>query len=665
MTKRHWLWVGFIVAIILRLALIPNPGFEADVSFWKAWGLAVVDKGIIEGLKVSNSNYPTPFMYTLGAMVWIYKLFADPHNFNEFWNNSNLLFLTISKALPILADFGIAGIILWITRTKSQILNPKQSQNSNDQISKRRTVLNFWFRIWDLFRIWNLEFRISPIGGVLALLYLLSPISLIDGAWWGQVDSVGVFILLAAVVAVLKRWPLLAGVLYMVGVMTKLQNMIYGPMFFLFVWQSLGYHGLVRAVAGSLLAFFGLNIEFFLSRNMARVMASLTENYDYFPLMSLNAYNLWWIVSGAKGMTMSDKFLAVGIMNAKTVGLVLFSSVYLFAVLRQVFIRGGLAFLQDHLLRNFLESLILVNAAFFLFQTQSHDRYAFPLSVFLLLWALFFVQESGLTHVRHHETPLSGAWRSHTYMGLLRRRLLAMTIELKFIILYSLFTVFYFYNLHTALIINYPHNGIPGLSLLTQPFFTITTSVVLLVLFGVFLAYLIPQTKRIVFVVAVATLITLLFSANLPLILKKPVSLTKLTPYVSEQGYGKRSINMPVNSFFGYPKQSYLSVQYAFYREGIGTHSPSFMNYDLAGHFKKFTTDYGIDTQAGGKGSAVFEVYGDDTLLWRSEKIGRYDNPRHTEVNVTGVRKLGLITTDGGDGKDDDHVDWLNPKLWP
>ena len=322
-----WFWVGLVLALFLRLALIPNPGFEADLSFWKAWGLAVVDKGIIEGLKVSNSNYPTPFMYTLGAMVWVYKLFADPHNFNEFWNNSNLLFLTISKMLPILADFGIAGIIIWIGKRHSG-LDPESSSIKRLDPRLRGDDRPSSF------------FQSSQLTYILALLYLLSPISLIDGAWLGQVDSVGVFIFLAAVVAVLKRWPVLAGLLYMVGVMTKLQNMIYGPVFFLFVWQTLGYQGLVRAIAGSTLAFFGLNIEFFLTHNMARVMASLTENYDYFPLMSLNAYNLWWIASGAKGMAMSDKFLALGIMNAKTVGLVLFSGVYLFAVLRQAFMQS-------------------------------------------------------------------------------------------------------------------------------------------------------------------------------------------------------------------------------------------------------------------------------------------------------------------------------------
>ena len=67
----------FALAIVIRLLLIPNPGFEADISFWKSWGLATYDKGIVEGMKVTNNNYPTPFAYTLGGMVWVYSMFQD------------------------------------------------------------------------------------------------------------------------------------------------------------------------------------------------------------------------------------------------------------------------------------------------------------------------------------------------------------------------------------------------------------------------------------------------------------------------------------------------------------------------------------------------------------------------------------------------------------
>lgn len=614
------------LAIVLRLSLIPNPGFEADISFWKSWGLATYDKGIVEGMKATNNNYPTPFAYSLGAMVYIYSFFSDPHVFDEFWNNSNLLFLTISKLFPILADIGIAAIILYIGRNTKKLGFPEIR-----------------------FPIFSLSFY-----ELLSLFYLFSPISIIDGAVWGQVDSVGLCIFLLALLALLKRQPFIAGVLYMLSMMTKLQNMIYAPLFFLFAFQYGGFKFLMQTITGALTSFIGLNSEFILTRNADRIFASLTENYDYFPWMSLNAYNLWWIVSNAKGMITSDKLSVIGMVNAKTVGLLIFSGFYLFAVLRQLVQSVKLDKLV--LLKVFLESLIIVNAAFFLFQTQSHDRYAFPLSVFLLLWAPFFITRFTLPDTRH-------SFKLFTFFPA-RHRYCAQAFAGG----YSLFTLFYFYNLHTALIINYPNNGIPFLSLLTQPVFTLTTSYILLGLFGLFIFSLITSSlvSQFSFLVSLFFIITSLFTMNYSLFTKKPISLTKLTPFISEQAYGTRQTDKTVQSSFGGPnKWTRLSVQYAFYRHGIGSHANSKYTYSVNKNFSRFETDYGIDTESGTKASAIFEIYGDDALLFRSEKMGRFDLPRHASVNISGVKHLTLKTTDAGDENYDDHTDWLNPKLFP
>ncbi|MEK7532817.1 MAG: hypothetical protein AAB542_00085, partial [Patescibacteria group bacterium] len=515
MVKNPVLLTLILLGLFVRLSLIPNPGFEADISFWKSWGLATVDKGAVEGIKITNNNYPTPFVYTLGAMVWIYKFFADPHNFQEFWKNTNLLFLTISKLFPILADFGIAALFLYIGNHTKRLTFPTIS-----------------------FSLFGLSFY-----ELLAAIYLLSPVALMDGAWWGQVDSVGVGIFLAAFLLVLKKQPFWAGLVFMTAMMTKLQNMIYGPILFLFVWQTIGFTGLIRALAGATIGFLGLNIEFIASRNTDRVIASLTENYDYFPWMSLMAYNLWWIVSGARGMLTSDKITVVGLLNAKTVGLILFSATYFFAVVRQLWEKTK----TDHTgyTKTFLESLILVNAAFFLFQTQSHDRYAYPLSVFLLLWAPFFV-------VDHHSGPVTSRMKLWS-------------------VFYGLFTVFYFYNLHTALVVNYPLNGLPGLSLLTQPVLTLTTASILLILFAVFVISLAAYSKRsrVALGIAIGLIGMGFLWLNMPLITRQPVNLTKFVPFISEQAYGTRQTNKAVQSSFGGAyKWTRLSVQYLFYDTG-------------------------------------------------------------------------------------------------
>ncbi len=618
MSKNSALFVLIALGLFVRLILIPNPGFEADISFWKSWGLAFVDKGAVEGLRVTNNNYPTPFIYTLGTMVGIYKLFADPHNFQEFWKNTNLLFLTISKLLPILADLGIAALLIYIGKNAKKLGFPSLG-----------------------FSLFGLSFYELAAG-----IYLLNPVSLIDGAWWGQVDSAGVCIFLGALVLALKKQPFVAGFVFILAMMTKLQNMIYGPLFFLFLWQTGGFTGLMKAILGALTGFVGLNIEFFAAKNADRVLSSLTENYDYFPWMSLMAYNLWWIVTGAKGLVTSDKLTVLGILNAKTIGLLLFSSFYLFALLRQLMISVRRESTKDDgtkpVIQSFLEGLILVNGAFFLFQTQSHDRYAFPLSVFLLLWAPFIITDG--------KNKLSIA-RLKIFAGF-----------------YTVFSLFYFYNLHTALAVNYPHNGLPFLSGLTQPAFTIFTAYILLALFAVYIFSLLQFSKhtRRIGLAVLAIFISGVLYLNKPLWLRQPVRLTAFTPYISEQAYGTRQTDKAVQSSFGGAyKWTRLSVQYLFYDNGLGTHANSKHVFDINKKFKKFTTDYGIDTEAGAKASARFEIYGDDRLLFRSESMGRYVLPKHAEVDITGVTYLSLVTTDAGDGNYDDHTDWLSPVLWP
>jgi hypothetical protein len=711
MKKRHVVLSIFLLALALRLFLVPNRGFEADIAFWKSWGLSALDNGVVEGIAVTNNNYPTPFSYLLALLAFAYRLFANPHIFDSYWNSGNVLFLLIAKLPSILADLGIAGLILWIGRNTKRIGFPYLS---------------------------------SAFCLLLSCLYLFNPVSLIDGALWGQVDSLGVFVFFLAVLCAASDKPVLGGAIFMLSMMTKLQNMIYGPLFFLLLWQLGSFKGLIKGIVGAVSAFFILNIEFLLKKNMGAVMESLTSNYDYFPLMSLNAFNLWWVVAKGAGMQVSDKLLSVGIINAKTTGLILFSTGYLLAVMtmmketlknmwkpsaisRQLSdkyeknfedntsdpstplrtiargewkkFRSSLPELskwnaiakhtiassgtrnffceqkrekdgdkecgartsdgekrattddffynqqRSSILFRFFTALIIVCFSFFLFQTESHDRYAFPVSIFMLIWGLFYVYRTNTEKMRMLW------WKTRSFQI--------------FIIEYVMFSLLFFLNLHTALSYNYPYNSIPALLFLRSPIYTILISLFQIAFFFFFL-YVARKT-----IGSVSFSLCFLFSVfcflflNISLITKSPVSLTKLTPHTSQQGYGSRVTNMPVNAGGASKNWDRLSVQYSFYKKGIGTHASSYIVYDLAGVFKRFTADVGIDTEAGSKGSVVFKLYGDDKLLYQSDIIKRFEYPRHIDIDITGVKTFALIVDDGGDGITDDHADWLNPTLWP
>ena len=51
--------------------------------------------------------------------------------------------------------------------------------------------------------------------------------------------------------------------------------------------------------------------------------------------------------------------------------------------------------------------------------------------------------------------------------------------------------------------------------------------------------------------------------------------------------------------------------------------------------------------------------------IFESEKMGKFDFPKHVEIDISGVKYLELILDDGGDGINNDHADWLNPVLYP
>jgi Gpi18-like mannosyltransferase len=614
------LLIGFLV----RLLVTPNPGFEADITFWKSWGLAPFDHGLVWSMYNTNNNYPTPFAYLLWILTTCYSFFLDPHVFNQYWTDTNVVFLFFAKLPSILADMGIVGLILWIGKSPKRFGFPG--------LSDRFYVL-------------------------LAMLYLFSPLSILDGALWGQVDSLGVVIYLAACLLAFRKKPFLAGLVYMLGLMTKLQNMIYGPLLFLFIWQDMGWTGLVKAAAGAMCSFVGLNIEFLAAKKTEKIWASLTDNYDYFPLMSLNAYNLWWIVAKGNGMHISDKLSSIGMLTAKTTGLYLFIAGYLLSVLTMV--KNTLLAMwqnkpigddepdtvREERIGNFMIALVIAAAAFFLFQTESHDRYAFPISIFYLMMMPFVVADS-LT-----EKLKTVWWKTSVYRYML--------------VGYGIFTLVYFLNLHTALIDNYPQNGIAWLLFLKSPIYTIPLAVIQLILFTAFIIGIRSRIWLSSIAASILCFIVLITAGNLPLIMRKPVALSKLTPFISMQDFGTRVHDMPVNASGGSKTWDRLSVQYMFYRFGIGTHAKSYIAYDINGNFSRFTTDIGIDTEAGEKGTAVFEIYGDDKLLYQSKTAKRYEFPQHADISIKGVKKLGLVVQDGGDGINDDHADWLNAKLWP
>src|SRR3989338_5193019 len=110
--KAAFLFILF-AGLIIRILLVGNPGFEADISFWKSWSLAAIDHGIVWTAFNTNINYPPGFIYVLYLMGKLYSLLGDPHDYWTFWRVNNFSFLLASKSIAITADCVIAAMLYW------------------------------------------------------------------------------------------------------------------------------------------------------------------------------------------------------------------------------------------------------------------------------------------------------------------------------------------------------------------------------------------------------------------------------------------------------------------------------------------------------------------------------------------------------------------------
>jgi hypothetical protein len=134
------------------------------------------------------------------------------------------------------------------------------------------------------------------------------------------------------------------------------------------------------------------------------------------------------------------------------------------------------------------------------------------------------------------------------------------------------------------------------------------------------------------------------------------VSLSDMQWDSAEVGYGKPQHNRNYVEGGEFPL---LRTSERLYEKGIFAHAPSRIRFNTAGAWKTLTATAGL--QQGGH-SVVFVVKGDGRELYRSPLLEN-DATTDLKVNITGVKKLELISEDGGDGIGNDWSVWFEPKL--
>ena len=94
-----------------------------------------------------------------------------------------------------------------------------------------------------------------------------------------------------------------------------------------------------------------------------------------------------------------------------------------------------------------------------------------------------------------------------------------------------------------------------------------------------------------------------------------------------------------------------LRIKDQTYQRGLGHHATGEIVVDLAGQYKTFDVEVGIQWQGGtDQASAVCQIFVDDEKVFDSGVMRENDPPKKASLPVAGADELRLVATDADDG---------------
>lgn len=327
----------------LFLVIAPRPGFMSDIYCWSRWASYIFEHGL-GNVYHSDTDYLPLYHYIL-------KLYGSCQGSIEHIHQ-NIYYL---KFITLPFHF-VTGLFL--------ALLIKKEQETWDQ-----TILNVLF-------------------------YVLNIAVLYNSIIWGQIDAMVTSLIFIACFFAYRKEVLGALCFMIVALNLKLQAIIFIPVIGLLVLPVMIQQYTVRRLLQWLLI--PLTIQcliispFLYAGTFGSLWGVVTGSVGKFPVVSMNAYNLWDFLLDGNLITMQDSQQYWG-LTYRNWGLLFFfvsSGIALLPLLQAVY---QTIFKQKDF--NFpLEQLLLIAGIipllFFFLNTQMHERYSHPALVFVIAYAI-------------------------------------------------------------------------------------------------------------------------------------------------------------------------------------------------------------------------------------------------------------------------------------
>jgi hypothetical protein len=322
--------VGFALAVVIRVALWPTAGLVGDLDQFVLWAHGVAT-GPFGNAYDQNLSFPPVMVYVWGLLTSIEPAFRTATT------SIDPAIRAIMKMPASVADLALGGLVAWHLRETP---------------------------------------RWAILGG---LAILLHPAVVDVSAWWGQYESIYVLGGAIAYVLAVRGHSLWAAAALAVALMTKPQALPFLVPFGAWFLARDGWRGAARVVLVGAAVIVVLWLPFVAAGGVQGYARNLAEYQgDIFAILSLRAWNLWWLVQEAfaGGSFVSDQSAILGPITLRHVGyvLALCGEIAVFALVYRARSPRALA----------LGLAAAVLAAFCLLTTM-HERYAFAVLAFLPL----------------------------------------------------------------------------------------------------------------------------------------------------------------------------------------------------------------------------------------------------------------------------------------
>ena len=249
-TRTHGLALGAaaVAGLALRLFYLPDPGFSDDLGEFARLTAAIVENGLGRAYDARMSFGPV-----VAYLWWIFSL-VEPA-FQGALDSSALGVRLLLKTPPFVADVGLVAIMVVALRARPT---------------------------W------------AVIGAAVVLLH---PVIWFVSAWWGQYESVYVFFALLAFVLAIRDRPLLGAIALTIAMLTKPQALALGLPFAAWYLARYDLRTVIRSGMTAVVTAIALWLPFLPFDGPTKYVDLLAYYHDdRFDVLSMRAWNVWWIV---------------------------------------------------------------------------------------------------------------------------------------------------------------------------------------------------------------------------------------------------------------------------------------------------------------------------------------------------------------------------------